>query len=58
MLREWIEGYRILVVEFEAADITSIPTGTDGKFRVHRCTVIAEKSLELFTQETKGAQAP
>ena len=44
-MREWREGYRILVVEFTAADIAAIPIGTDGKFRVRRCTVVAEKDL-------------
>ena len=46
-LTNWKDGYRILVVEFEAADIACIPTATDGKFRLHRCTVIAEKPLDL-----------
>lgn len=45
-LREWRPGYRILIVEFEAKDIAAIPTGTDGKFRLHRCDVIAEKVLD------------
>ena len=44
-MKEWKEGYRILVVEFEAADIAAIPTATDGKFRVRRCSVVAEKDL-------------
>lgn len=44
-MREWEPGYRILVVEFTAADIAAIPTATDGKFRVHRCTVVGEKDL-------------
>jgi hypothetical protein len=44
-MREWREGYRILVVEFEAKDIAAIPTATDGKFRLHRCDVVAEKDL-------------
>ena len=44
-IREWRAGYRILVVEFTAADIAAIPTATDGKFRLHRCTVVGEKDL-------------
>ena len=44
-LREWREGYRILVVEFTAADIAAIPLATDGKFRLHRCTVVGEKDI-------------
>lgn len=45
ILREWQPGYRILVAEFAAEDIASIPSGTDGKFRVHRCKIVAEKNL-------------
>ena len=45
-LREWRPGYRILIVEFEAADIACIPHATDGQFRLHRCDVIAEKQLD------------
>ena len=45
-LREWCEGYRVLIVEFTAKDIAAIPTATDGKFRLHRCKVIAEKQID------------
>jgi hypothetical protein len=48
VLREWREGYRVLLVEFTAADIACIPTATDGKFRLHRCTVAAEKDVSAF----------
>jgi hypothetical protein len=44
-LREWSDGRRILVVEFEAADIAAIPMGSDGKFRVRRCLVVSEKPM-------------
>jgi uncharacterized protein YjbI with pentapeptide repeats len=44
VMREWRAGYRILVVEFTAADIAAIPVG-DGKFRLHRCTVVGEQDL-------------
>ena len=44
-LREWREGYRILIAEFEAKDIAAIPIGSDGKFRVFRCEIVGEKSL-------------
>ena len=37
---------RIMVVEFTAADIACIPTATDGKLRLHRCTVVGELNLE------------
>ena len=45
-MRKWRDGYRILIVEFEAADIAAIPIATDGKFRLHRCTVVEEKDLK------------
>ena len=35
--------YRL--AEFEAKDIAAIPIGSDGKFRVHRCTIVGEKDL-------------
>jgi uncharacterized protein YjbI with pentapeptide repeats len=41
-LRERKEGWRVMLVEFEAKDIASIPLGTNGKFRLYRCTVIKE----------------
>ena len=44
-LRWWRPGFRILLVEFTAADIAAIPHGSDGKFRVHRLTVVGEKDL-------------
>ena len=44
-IREWKTGWRIFVCEFTAADIAAIPTATDGKFRVRRCTVVAEKNV-------------
>jgi hypothetical protein len=44
-MKEWREGYRILIVEFTAKDIACIPIATDGKFRVHRCKVVGEKNL-------------
>ena len=43
-LREWSPGNRVLLCEFTAADIAAIPIG-DGKFRVKRCTVVAEKDV-------------
>ena len=45
-MAQWVEGYRILLVEFEAKDIACIPTATDGKFRLHRCDVLSEVDLE------------
>lgn len=45
-IKEWSEGYKILLVEFEAKDIAAIPVASDGKFRVFRCKVIAEKDLK------------
>ena len=44
-LKEHRTRYRVLIVEFEAKDIAAIPTGTDGKFRLHRCKVVGEKDV-------------
>ena len=44
-LKEYKEGYKIMIAEFEAKDIAAIPTATDGKFRVHRCKIVGEKNL-------------
>jgi hypothetical protein len=58
-MKEWQEGYRILIVEFEAADIVAIPIATDGKFRLHRCKVVGEKDLkeiELVHEEAEDEQ--
>jgi hypothetical protein len=55
-LREWREGYRVLVVEFEAKDIACIPTATDGKLRLHRCTVVGEKTREELGLEIQPAR--
>ena len=48
VLHEWLEGFRVLLVEFTAADIACIPTATDGKFRLHRCTVVGEKDVSAL----------
>ena len=45
-MKEWREGYRILIVEFTAKDIAAIPIATDGKLRLHRCKVVGEKDLK------------
>ena len=44
-IREWHEGWRVLIVEFAAKDIACVPTASDGKFRLHTCTVVGEKDL-------------
>jgi hypothetical protein len=44
-LRNWQEGYKVMLVEFTAQDIAAIPTATDGKFRLRRCKVIGEKDI-------------
>jgi len=44
-IKNWREGWRILLAEFTAADIAAIPTATDGKFRVRRCRIVGEKDL-------------
>jgi hypothetical protein len=50
-LNNYTQGYRILVVEFTAKDIAAIPNG-DGKFRLHRCKVVGEKTLAELGIET------
>ena len=45
-MREWKNDYKILIVAFEAKDIAAIPIGSDGKFRVSKCTVVGEKDLK------------
>ena len=45
-IKEWREGYKILIAEFTRKDIAAIPTGTDGKFRVSKCKIIGEKDLK------------
>ena len=37
----WCHG-RLLLVSFYEKDIAAIPYATDGKFRLHRCTVEKE----------------
>lgn len=44
-LKEWQPGYKVLICEFTAPDITCIPTATDGKFRVRKCKVVGEKDI-------------
>ena len=44
-LREWRNGYRVMILEFTAADIACIPIATDGKFRLWRGKVVGEKDL-------------
>ena len=47
VLRNWVESYRILLVEFTAKDIAAIPHETDGKFRLHRLTVVKDITDDL-----------
>ena len=47
-MREWREGYKILIAEFTAKDIAAIPTATDGKFRVKKCKIVGEKNLKTI----------
>ena len=59
-MREWQQGYRILKLQFTAKDIACIPTATDGKFRLHRCTRVGEVDLVkigLVKAEEKGEEA-
>ena len=45
-IKNWKEGYHILIVEFTSKNIAAIPTATDGKFRVYKCKVVGEKDLK------------
>ena len=45
-MKEWRDGYRILIAEFTAKDIACIPTATDGKFRVRKCKIIRAVNLK------------
>jgi hypothetical protein len=51
------ETQRILLVEFTAADIASIPNGTDGKFRVHRLKVVGEKDISAMLEREEAEAA-
>jgi hypothetical protein len=46
-LREWREGYRILLIEHSPDDIACVPYGTDGKYRLKSCTPIKDITDEL-----------
>ena len=45
-IREWTPGRRILLIEFDREDLACIPLMTDGKFRVHKLTVLKELNLQ------------
>ena len=45
-IKEWKQGYKILIAEFTAKDIATIPTATDGKFGVFKCKIVGEKNLK------------
>ena len=45
-IKEWKLGYKIFIAEFTVDDIACIPIGSDGKLRVKKCKIIAEKNLE------------
>ena len=47
-LKEWKSGWRVLVLGFTAQDIACIPTASDGKFRLFRCTVVGEKDISAL----------
>jgi hypothetical protein len=54
VLRDWREGYRILLVEHEVADIACVPHGSDGKYRVTRLTVVADITDQLHANGVIG----
>ena len=45
-IKDWREGYKILIAEFTSKDIAAIPIATDGKFRVSKCKIVGEKNLK------------
>ena len=45
-MKEWRNGYKILIAEFSQKDKPVIPIGSDGKFRVKQCKIIGEKDLK------------
>jgi len=47
-LKGYQKGYKILIAEFTAKDIVSIPIATDGKFRVKKCKIVGEKDISEF----------
>jgi hypothetical protein len=47
VLREYVEGDRVLLVEHRPEDIAAIPYGTDGKYRVKRLKVLRDITDEL-----------
>ena len=55
-LREYQDGYSVRIVAFMAADIAAIPTGTDGKFRLHRCDVVGEKDVTEIVKAMRGGK--
>ena len=55
-MREWEDGYKILLAEFEATDIAAIPFATDGKFRVHQCDIVGEVDLVKIGLVGGGSQ--
>ena len=57
VMREWKEGYRVLIVQYTAADIAAIPYATDGKFRLHRCEVVGERDVTDIVRRMRGEPA-
>ena len=45
-LKNWQKGYYILIVKHLVKDVAAIPNYSDGKYRLHRCTVIGIKELD------------
>ena len=45
VLANWSPSQRVLLVEFDRADLAAVPYNSDGKFRVHRCKVLEEMDL-------------
>jgi uncharacterized protein YjbI with pentapeptide repeats len=59
IMRDWQPGYRILKLQFTAADIACIPTCTDGKFRLFRAQRVGEVDLvQIGLVEAETPEVP
>jgi uncharacterized protein YjbI with pentapeptide repeats len=58
IIANWVPGNRIFIIEFDRQDIACIPTGTDGKFRLHRGTVVGEKPPQEFGLDLPKGSEP
>jgi len=52
-IKEWRQGFKILLCEFDKKDIAAIPIGSDGKFRVKKCKIVRSIKLDKIGIKTK-----